>query len=170
VRKLCSIFVLALLFANGVGFYCYYGLELLRIKAEMRRALRDAPSKSLQMVELTVDEFQEALVEEGEIFVNGKMFDIARVEKASGELLRIYGLVDEEEGRLFQFIGEIFGKPINPSSVPSVVINFLTLMFIVAAVFVLTRGFNPSPVILTYYPLSVSQLVADDISQPPEIC
>jgi hypothetical protein len=128
-----AIVMLMILLANGAGFYVYYSLQLRQIRVEMRQALKLLPDHELQVLTLTRTEFEEALVEEDEVKVKGKMYDIARIQ-AEGDVITIYGLHDEKEDNLFALLREIIGKPIKDrSAMPSQVIQFLSLNFILSS-------------------------------------
>ena len=65
--------MLVILLVNGTGFYVYYILQLRIIKAEMRQALKLRPDNELEILNLSQKQFENALVEEDEIRIAGKM-------------------------------------------------------------------------------------------------
>ena len=130
MKKIPSILFLLLLLINGVGFYVFYILQLYQIKAEMRVALKTLPDDRLDIFKLTEEQYQESIVEEGEIKVDGKMYDVARVSHMNG-FVKVYCLHDEKEDNLFALLDEIVSKPIkSKDSIPQSVFEFIGLIFI----------------------------------------
>jgi hypothetical protein len=128
VKKAFSIFILGVLFCNGIGFYAYYAVELLRIKLSMREAMAQMPPDALQLIRLNVAEFKHVLIDEQELELGGKMYDIAYTRCANG-IMEVYCLEDKAEGNLIRFISKVIGEPVDPESVPGVAVNFVTLLF-----------------------------------------
>ena len=130
MKKSSSILFLILLLSNGMGFYFFYCLHLYHIKVEMKETLKSIPEEKLEILKLTPKQYEEAIVEDGEIKVNGRMYDVARISKLNG-ILKVYCLHDEKEDNLFALLDELVAKPIkNQSSIPSEVFEFLSLVFI----------------------------------------
>lgn len=88
------------------GVYVYFIGRLHEIKAEMRLALKTKPAEELDVLELSAVEFQRARVDDHEIKVNGKMYDLARVEK-KGDRLMVYCLHDKAEDNLLSLLDSI---------------------------------------------------------------
>ena len=120
-----------ILLVNGSGFYVYYIFQLRQIRTEMREALRSRPDSELEVMTLTQAAFEDALVEADEMKVNGKMYDIARVER-DGVNVKIYCVHDEKEDSLFALLQEVIGKPLKDrANMPPVIVHFITLSFLV---------------------------------------
>src|SRR4051812_37052272 len=115
---------------NGAGFYIYYALELQKIKAEMHEALVKLSDDKLQLLKLTISEFNEALVEDEELQFDGSMYDVARIS-IHGDSVYVYCLRDEKEGDLLTFISDVVSSPLkNQRSLPKPIVQFLTLVFL----------------------------------------
>jgi hypothetical protein len=169
VKKAFSIFVLALFFFNGIGFYSYYAIELFRIKMSMREAIRKMPPEALQMIRLEPNEFKEARVEDHEISYKGKMYDIAYTRFTNG-VVDVYCLEDEAEGDLIRFISEVVSKPIDQRSVPAATIIFITLVFVLPdRIIILPSG---QLVELEYFrgTLTVIETFSSPPNRPPIVC
>jgi hypothetical protein len=96
----------------------------------MRQALKFRPDDQLEVLRLTKKKYNEARVDEHEVKVNGKMYDIARM-KVSEDSVIVYALHDEKEDNLLALMGEIISKPLKDrSSMPVAIVQFLTLLFI----------------------------------------
>jgi hypothetical protein len=118
---------------NGAGFYMYYAVELHRIKNEMHTALLERPDKELQLLKMTRGQFEDALIEENEIRVEGKTYDVARLKKA-GDSLYVYGMHDQAEDDLFTTISKLVADPLkNQNNTPQPVIKFMSLIFLIPA-------------------------------------
>jgi hypothetical protein len=130
VRRALAIFILSILLINTAGFYVYYAVQLRQIHTEMRQALRLRPDDQLEVLRLTKKKYAEVRVDEHEVKVNGKMYDIARV-KVSDDSVIVYALHDEKEDNLLALMGEIISKPLKDrSSMPVAIVQFLTLLFV----------------------------------------
>jgi hypothetical protein len=116
---------------NGAGFYVYYALQLYRIKNEMRAALAERPDNELQLLKVTRAQFEEALIEENEIRVEEKTYDIARIKKI-GDSLYVYCMHDQAEDDLFSTISKLVADPLkNQNAIPKSVIKFMSLVFLI---------------------------------------
>jgi hypothetical protein len=130
VRKLSAFVFLVLLLANGLGFYVFYFIELHQIKMEMRESLKAYPDEKLEILTLSYEEYQNAKVEEGEIKVRGKMYDVARISQ-TGEIVTVLCLHDAHEDNLANLLGEIIAKPLDGDhKVPPIVVAYMGLIFI----------------------------------------
>lgn len=103
MKRIAALLFLAIFLLNMAGVYVYFIARLYDIKAEMRLALKAKPAEELEVLELTVDGFQQARVDEHEIELNGNMYDIARIEKQGNHLV-IYCLHDEAEDNLLSLL------------------------------------------------------------------
>lgn len=122
--------ILSILLINTAGFYVYYAVQLRQIRTEMRLTLRLRPDDQLEVLRLTKKKYTEARVDEHEVRVNGKMYDIARM-KISEDSVIVYALHDEKEDDLLTLMGEIISKPLKDrSSMPVEIVQFLTLLFV----------------------------------------
>ncbi len=92
--------------ANLTGSYVYFTVRAFQIKMEMRARLASLPDDQLELIVLSSEEFKRAQVEEHEIRVNGKMFDIARISE-DGNQVFVYGIYDEAEDNLLVFLDTV---------------------------------------------------------------
>jgi hypothetical protein len=130
MKRLPAIFILTILMVNAAGFYVYYVVQLNQIRSEMRHALKFLRDDQLTVLKLTKKEYEEARVDEHEVKVHGKMYDIARI-RVKGDSLIISALHDEKEDNLMALLGEIISKPLrNDQPVPLSVIQFITLSYV----------------------------------------
>jgi hypothetical protein len=131
VRKVKAILLLVILVINASGFYVYYAVQLQMIHNEMRRALQQKPDKELEILVLTREEFAEARVEEHEVKVDGRMYDIART-RPDGDMIKIFCLHDANEDDLMAFLDEIVSRPIDQThSMANSAFQFISLIFII---------------------------------------
>jgi hypothetical protein len=130
LKRAGTILILVILLSNGTGFYVYYFLRLQDIRAEMRERLKLLPDEELEVLTLTREEYRKSVVEENEVKVNGKMYDVARV-KISGRIVRVYCVHDEKEDNLLAFAAELLSAPMKEKpSVPVQIFQFIGLNFI----------------------------------------
>ena len=130
MRKVASLFFLLLMTVNLAGFYGYFIVRLQEIHAEARAALRLLPESRLQRFEFSKDEFRRMTVEDSEVRVNGRMYDIARTVN-SGSSVVVWAMHDEAEDDLFAFINTVTNNAAgDDQQAPSALTSFLTLQFI----------------------------------------
>jgi hypothetical protein len=120
----------SILLVNSAGFYVYYIFELQRIRTEMREQLKFLPEHELDVLDLSQNEFIEAQVEEHEVMVDGKMYDIARIESVGGRI-KVFCVHDELEDNFLALFAELVSKPIeDTSSIPTTVVAFIQMSFV----------------------------------------
>lgn len=112
------------------GCYIYFVGRLAAIRTEMREQLKHLPEEQLTRFQFTPEEFLKARVEDHEIKVGGKMYDIARVIKQADQIL-VLALHDEAEDNLLAFLSEMVSRSANDKKpVPVEVEQLLTLSFL----------------------------------------
>ncbi len=121
---------MSLLLLNIAGAYVYFFVRLQQIKTQIRAELKYKPVEELEVLELTANAFQQALVEEHEIEVDGKMYDIARVERKDGRVI-VYALHDEAEDNLLSLLDAILKNATKDKKpVPPTITGLHTLLFL----------------------------------------
>ncbi len=97
----------------------------------MRAALQAMPQEDLTKLVLSEAEFIRARVEQHEIKVNGKMYDIARVMFENGNVT-VWCLHDEAEDNLLAFLDAVSSRAHQDSSpLPQSIQQFLSLTFLI---------------------------------------
>jgi hypothetical protein len=130
VKRGSAIFLLVILLVNSVGFYVYYIVQLKQIRWEMQMALALAPEEKLEKISLTHKQYQLSKVDDHEIRINDKMYDIGRI-KITGDSVLVYCMHDAKEENLMAFLDEITSKPLTGKhAIPSHLIHFLVLVFL----------------------------------------
>lgn len=129
MKRIPALLLFAILMVNAAGFYVYYAVALQRIHDEMRAAIRTLPDHKLTRLALAHQAYRKSIVEEGEIKVDSKMFDVARV-KQQGDSVIVFALHDEKEDDLLAFADEIISKPFEQDAgVTTSVLQFISMMF-----------------------------------------
>jgi hypothetical protein len=130
VKRTYAILMFMILFVNSAGFYVYYVVQLQQIHAEMRERLRYLPDDELELFVLSTKKYQDSKVDENELKLGGKMYDIARV-KLKDDLVFVYCVHDKKEDNLLTLIGTIVSEPLEDrSDIPVTVMNFISLIFL----------------------------------------
>lgn len=112
------------------GYYVYFVVRLAHLRNEMRVKLKEMPSEELNLFEFTTEEFNKVKVNDAEIEVNGKMYDLARIE-SEGNRMKVYALHDETEDNLLAFIQEIVNTAAEDNDpAPSEILNLITLDYL----------------------------------------
>jgi hypothetical protein len=166
VKKVLAIFVLSIFLAHFAGFYVYFFFQLNQIRTEMRALLQTLPADKLEQITLTEDQFEKSKVEEHEIRVNDKMYDIARIEKQDG-LLLIYCMHDEAEDNIIAFLDKILSSPLKDKSVPTGVLQFFSLTYLPANWRFLMPEFATDQAFTAYTEIE-SQHISKKIIPPPK--
>lgn len=167
VRRSISILLLTLLLANFAGSYIYFVFRALQIKREMRALLATLPDEELELIILTPEEFKQARVEDHEIKVHGRMFDIARVVEKDSKLY-VYGVYDEDEDNLLSLLDAVLNNLQNDSTQTPPSISLFSALHYLPVQF--EYNFNPLPVkssSLTFYNKSFIDFISTIDSPPP---
>jgi hypothetical protein len=130
MKKLFAIAFVSLFLLHFAGVYTYFGVRLIAIRQEMKVKLKALPDEQLEKIILSKKNFEKVDVEENELELNGKMYDIAKIEKKGNEYI-VYALHDEHEDNLLSFLDEIVKRSgSDKKPVPSQLLQFLSLVFI----------------------------------------
>jgi len=168
MKRLLSIFVLVIFLAHFAGFYIYFAVQLKQVRKEMRSKLKELPPEELDLIILTTEEYQSAKVEEHEIKVGGKMYDIAWVEEGN-ETIRVFCLHDKDEDNLLAFMNKILSVPLKGGKVPPQIIKFTSLSFIVPPTFRCLDSLTLLDKSLTDYNFYVLSFIPSLESPPPRL-
>ena len=130
MKKLLAIGFLSFFALQFAGFYGYFGIRLIAIRKEMKAVLSSLPEEKLERITISANEFAQVNLEEGEIELNGKMYDIAKIKK-QGDSYVLFALHDESEDSLLSLLDEMLKRSGNDKKpVPSQLLQFLTMVFI----------------------------------------
>ena len=130
VKRAAVIFFLMLLLIQVGGCYIYFVGRLAAIRTEMREQLKYLPEEKLTRFQFTEAEFKKARVEDHEIKVDGKMYDIARIMQQENTII-VLAIHDEAEDNLLAFLSEMVSRSANDKKpVPVQVEQLLTLSFL----------------------------------------
>jgi hypothetical protein len=166
VRRWLSISFLLLLAVNFAGGNLFFIIRAAQIKNEMRTLLKTLPDDQLEIITLSMDEFKRVCVNEHEIKVNGKMYDIARIQ-VEGEILHVYCVHDEAEDNLLSFLDSVLIRLQDDSTQPPASVTaFVTLHFISTEFTFEFQHEELEPLTLTPY-LQTDFLVSLVIDVPP---
>lgn len=130
MKRIPAFVLFTILLVNAAGFYVYYFLTLQRIHWEMRAKLKTLPDEELTRLVLSNEDYRKSLVEEDEIKVNGKMFDVGRIQVLKDSVI-VFVVYDEKEDDLLALVNEIISKPFDKDpGVTGSVLQFITLVFL----------------------------------------
>jgi hypothetical protein len=150
MKRIVAIGFLVVLTLQFVGFYAYFGSRLLAIRKEMRAALATLPEEKLEKIVLSAEEYKKVDTEENEIEFSGKMYDIARVVKRDTVYV-LFAMHDAHEDSLLSLLNEMIKRSTNDKKpVPSVVGQFLALVFVLPQSFEFHHPLPPSFLITEY--------------------
>jgi hypothetical protein len=170
LKKSLSIALLSFFLLHLAGFYVYFGIRQAQIHREMRSKLKYLPANQLEVIHLSTKAYHHALRDDGdEIEVNGKMFDIARVEIKQNQVI-IYCLHDSAEDNLLSFLDQVLKNVNHDSQQPSPsLFQFNFLSFILPSDL---RVENSTPLLLcpfTSYLIGETCFVLSLDTPPPRV-
>jgi hypothetical protein len=167
VRKVISIVLVTILLLNLIGGPAYFCAQLIYQRQAMRQLLAKTPKDQLTRLDLTINGLEDARVEDDELLLNGKMFDIAQIE-IDGNTATVYGLFDMKENGLLASLRAQSRKNTENSASDQVIARFVTMTFIAeyfqlptAQELDIVQYFDSRSVI--YQPISLNHL-----NPPPE--
>lgn len=138
----------------------------MHIRNEMRAALKTMPEERLTKLVLTESDFFRSKVEEHEIKIDGRMYDIARLQYAGGKVI-VWCLHDEAEDNLLAFLDAVSNRAHQDSTpVPQSILQFLSLTFLVPE-FQLPLSYTAAAKTETTYRLPVYSILVPIQSPPP---
>lgn len=142
VKRAAVIFLLMLLLIQVGGCYIYFVGRLAAIRTEMREQLKYLPEEQLTRFQFTEAELKKAWVEDHEIKVAGKMYDIARITHQHNFIV-VLALHDEAEDNLLAFLSEMVSRSANDKKpVPIQIEQLLTLSFLPVAAIRLHNSYS----------------------------
>ena len=131
IRKYTSLLLIALLMVHLAGFYVYFVVRLGDIRMNMREKIALLPAEQLEIVPVPAHSFRMHWLEEREMKWEGKMYDIARVEKA-GDTLLVHAVHDKDEDGLLNFITAVVDMARQDTQqTPASVVQFFNLKFVI---------------------------------------
>lgn len=167
LKKSLSVVVLSIFLVHFAGFYIYFFVQLRQVRQEMRLKLKAFPEEKLELIKLSAAEYQKAKVEDHEIKVDGKMYDIARVEKQEEQIF-VYCVHDAAEDNLLAFLDKILSLPLKDKNIPSDVLQFFSLNYLRTQWSFFTPEFYISQA-FTPYAETLSQFTSAKITPPPKV-
>lgn len=126
MRTASSLILLTILLFNLFGFYIAFTVEQREIKEEMTALLQDKNEEHLQLLTFTKLEYDNIVwLETGKEFrLNGKMYDVERIETHKG-IIRLFVAEDAKEMRLLNGFINLFASQSNNATNSSPVKNLL---------------------------------------------
>jgi hypothetical protein len=128
MKRYAAAICFVLMLVNGTVYYLYFSIQQIAIKTEKNRQLKITPISKLDKLEISLQQFEEAKVEENEIRVGGRMFDVAKVIQANDDQLILYGMFDNDEDDLLAFL-ECLTADDKQGCAPAFVLSSMHLFF-----------------------------------------
>lgn len=133
----------------------------------MRAQLKFYPSDQLQCIKLSAIEYKKSKVDEHEIRVDGKMYDISRIQ-FEGDSVFVYGIHDKAEDSLLAFLDKILSLPLKDKRGPNQVLKFTALTFILPVALQYNASLYVIPIAETQYLTSPITFIQLPDSPPPK--
>jgi len=130
VKKIAGSVFLSVLLMQVAGGYVYFIVRLSGIRQEMRAELALKPDEQLTLLTLSDDEYRKAKINDHEVKVNEKMYDVARISVKDGKVL-VYALHDEAEDSLLALLNEIVKRSSNDKKpIPSSLLGLMHIIYL----------------------------------------
>jgi hypothetical protein len=130
MKRFPTLVILFTFSLNFLGFYAYYAFRLVEIRREMKAQLQFLPEEQLNRFVFSTTEYEEVKRGDDEIQVEGRMYDIARMEIQADSVL-VFALHDEAEDNLISFIQTIVKRSASDKKpLPSTVVDFFSLVYL----------------------------------------
>ena len=111
------------------GLLLFYQVQQYFVQYRMQQALNCNTSR-FQKLTLTLDDFQNSKINNNEISLNGKMYDIKSI-KTSDDTVELIVLNDTEEESIIEIIKRIVGNENQQNRVlPNKLIQLLSLIYL----------------------------------------
>ncbi len=162
--------MISFILANVVGFYVYFIYRLREIKLEMLSALKNYPEEKLQRLVMTVQQYAQAINDEGEVKWEGFMYDVARVIP-QGDQRIVLALRDKAETNLLAFLNKVVettGK--DDKTPPGALTQFLSLVFMLPDSLNFSSGFdNEQKKYSLLNGIRLSSISSEVLAPPPRV-
>ncbi len=133
MRRWLGIALFCVLLLQVGGAYVYFGVRLVVHRQEMRALLKLKPVETLTYFKLTPEAWQRAQVEDEEMEIDGRMYDIARVTYQHNEV-HVWAERDEGEDNLLALLHTLATRHHHDKkSVPTLITHVLALIYEVPA-------------------------------------
>lgn len=134
----------------------------------MRAALKDLPPGKLEKFSMDQEEFKKVLIDKHEIKVEGRMYDIARIEQDHQRII-VYAVHDEAEDNLLSFLDEIAKRPLQDKKPPpSQILQFIALTFLPPSKTILSHRDGKILELNTMYAFNHRDIARSIESPPPQ--
>lgn len=169
MKRAFTILLLTVFFLHFIGVYVYFVVKLSAIHREMKAQLQFLPEDQLERWQITRSEYESFKVDDHEISIAGKMYDIARVEQ-KGDSVIVFALHDEAEDNLLSFLDEVAVRSSKDTArAPSQVVQFTSLIFLMPMTAVLQKTSLTVIPSVTAYQFTTITFKAEHESPPPKV-
>lgn len=128
MKRIAVYIFLIILTLNLMGGYVYFSIRIIKLHDEKRAELKKKNRSELEVIKLSRKQFKKALVEDDEIELDDKMYDIAQTE-IKGDTIIVYCLHDTDEDNLLSLLDSILSNSTKDKKpVPSSVLGFLSFL------------------------------------------
>jgi hypothetical protein len=130
MKRWMALFLFLLLWIQVAGIYLFFVARLAQVHEESRDRLKEKPLEELERLELTETEYEEARVNDREVKLNGKMYDIGRMQREPGKVI-LYAEHDVAEDDLLAFVEAIWNNlQQDQKPMPSFVTHMFTVIYL----------------------------------------
>ena len=130
MKRFLAFIVLLLFSLNFLGFYAYYTFRLIEIRKEAKSQLKYLPEHQLSKFAFSTLTYEQVKRGDDEIQVDGRMYDIARLEMRTDSVI-VFALHDEAEDNLISFLQTVLQRSTSDKKpIPISVTQFFGLTYL----------------------------------------
>jgi len=164
VKRTRAILLLLLISVGTTGAYFFFAIAAFTVRYEAKHRLG---SEQLEILRLSIHEYLAARLDERELRINGRMYDVARVSHREDSVF-VSCVHDRAEERLLSFVTVLFEDDPSPvQGIPDGLLQLLTAAYLVPSQHVGLRVVASEPAPLTIYHFSIRDFKLQYDSPPP---
>lgn len=123
------------------GAYLFFGAQVVIHRQEMRARVRQLPDGALTRLELSDAAWEKAHIEEDELELDGRMWDIARVAR-EGNRWVVFAIRDAHEENLWSWLEWLLQAEGDSKHPPLPLIKLFASKFVPSQIIVPVNGFR----------------------------
>jgi hypothetical protein len=168
MKRFFTFLVLLFFSLNFLGFYSYYAFRLVEIRKESKAQLQYLPEHQLSKFIFTQRAYEEVKRGDDEIQVEGRMYDLARLE-VHADSVTVFALHDAAEDNLISFLQTVLQRSATDKKpIPATVIQIFGLTYL-GSFFEWKSQLKSSEVGHTEYTFSAATFSPQHRTPPPRL-
>jgi hypothetical protein len=131
VKRIGVFFVTAAICIQFSGMYCFFFFCMLQIRVSVEEKLAGS-LENLEKVNLSILDYEELRIDESEILLEGKLYDVAALE-IYNDSVTLYVLHDEEEENLLALMDSFIEKNNQRQKSSRVLLKYISSLYLASS-------------------------------------